>query len=169
MIGNNNHRKNGFTLIETMVTVSIFALVTLSITSLFLTTAKAHRQGLAMEEINQESQIILERIEKEVRMAKINSLTNSSSTTLLITTNTSNDVTYKFNSTNKTIERKFQGGDYQALNSNKVQITQGKFYIVNNSDSQPYVTINFQISDTRWPNIIKTVQATISLRSGSAY
>ncbi|HHD92304.1 MAG TPA: prepilin-type N-terminal cleavage/methylation domain-containing protein [Candidatus Portnoybacteria bacterium] len=168
MIGNNNYRKNGFTLVETMVTISIFTLITLSITSLFLTITKAHHQGLAMEEINQESQIILERIEKETRMAKFNLATNSLPQTLLtlpITTNTSDNVTYTFNSAAKTIER-----GSQTINSNKVEITQGKFYIVNDpSNNQPYVTIKFQISDTNYPNIKKIVQATISLRSGSAY
>ena len=165
MIGNSKFQKSGFTLVEAVIVVFIFSLITLTATNLFTNTLYAHRQGIAMKEINEESQIILERMSKEIRMAKITSPINPTPyivSSLSIKTNQDQNITYSFVSNIVKINN-------QQLNSNKIQITNGQFYIVNTNSTQPYITIKFQAKDIRWPKITKTFQTTISPRSGPAY
>ena len=167
MIGNDiisGNNRRGFTLVEAVVVIFIFTLIILSVTSLFVHLAKSYRQRLAIKEINEESQVILERISKEVRMAKIDSINSSSISPMLIIDITGKgSIVYNFKNKNFEVNN-------VPLNSNKVKITNGQFYIVNDpANSQPYVTIKFQVYDVRWPTIKKTIQTTISPRSGSAY
>jgi len=60
----------GFTLIETLITITILVLVLGVIYGVYLLSQKTYQEGERLSEITQNSRVILERITREVRQAK---------------------------------------------------------------------------------------------------
>ena len=62
--------QSGFTLMETIVTVIIFALVLIAIFSVYSLSHKAYREGERSAEIIQNSRVVLERMVREIRQTR---------------------------------------------------------------------------------------------------
>jgi prepilin-type N-terminal cleavage/methylation domain-containing protein len=69
MIGDN---KKGFTLIEVMVSVAIFAVIILSMTNIFKLAIDGQRSAIAAQNVQESLKYFLEVTAKEVRMAQKN-------------------------------------------------------------------------------------------------
>ena len=63
--------KKGFTLIESMVAVAIFAILIISATSIFLSIIKSQRNTLSAKNAQESISYALEAMAKEIRMAKV--------------------------------------------------------------------------------------------------
>ncbi|MFH1175577.1 MAG: prepilin-type N-terminal cleavage/methylation domain-containing protein [bacterium] len=66
-----NKTKKAFTLIETIVAVSILSTVMLTITGIFSSVMKAQRQMLGMQDVQNSARFLLESLSRELRMAII--------------------------------------------------------------------------------------------------
>jgi len=62
--------KNGFTLIEMVVAVAVFTLLVGASTGVFVTSLKNQKQGLATQEILNQTSYLMEYMSRAVRMAK---------------------------------------------------------------------------------------------------
>jgi len=62
--------KNGFTLIEMMVAVAIFASVVTAVSMLFVSAICAQRQSLALQELLDQTSYVMEYMSRTIRMAK---------------------------------------------------------------------------------------------------
>lgn len=75
MIGNNifkrNNRNPGFTLVEVLVTVSIFTVVLLVSTGVFININSLQQQSGNIQKLQNEGRYILERLAKEVRSREL--------------------------------------------------------------------------------------------------
>lgn len=73
MIGvNMRTKKKGFTLIEVMVSVSLFAVIILSVTGIFKMAIDAQRNAIATQNVQESLKYFLEVTAKEIRMAQKN-------------------------------------------------------------------------------------------------
>lgn len=74
MIGRKtNNFKKGFTLIETVISIALFSLVSISIVVLFVSAASAQKKVLDMQNVQNSARILLETFSREARMAIIDS------------------------------------------------------------------------------------------------
>lgn len=62
--------KQGFTLIETVVAVAIFTLLVGAVSGVFLSSIRNQKQGLAVQEILDQSSYLMEYMSRALRMAK---------------------------------------------------------------------------------------------------
>lgn len=67
-----NFQKTGFTLIEVMVSVAIFAVIILSITNIFKLAIDGQRSAIATQNVQESLKYFLEVTAKEMRMAQKN-------------------------------------------------------------------------------------------------
>ncbi len=75
MIGENSREKTekkGFTLIEVLVSVSLFAIIIISATEIFKLSIDGQRSALASQNVQENLKYFLEVTAKEIRMAKRN-------------------------------------------------------------------------------------------------
>lgn len=70
---NKSRKKKGFTLIELMVAISIFAMVLVAMMAVFNSALGAYQKGRAVKKVMEDSQFALNSIAKDVRMGKIES------------------------------------------------------------------------------------------------
>lgn len=67
---NKRRKADGFTLIEVLISTSIFAVIILSITSLFKLSIDAQREAMAVQNTQESLKYFLEMTAKEMRMAQ---------------------------------------------------------------------------------------------------
>ena len=66
-----NHQSNtGFTLVEILITITIFVFVSIAVFNLFSFSQKFYSQGSIQAELLQNGRVILERIAREIRQAE---------------------------------------------------------------------------------------------------
>ncbi len=63
-------KKQGFTLAELLISISIFVIVTSAIYSGYLLSQKAYRESEVSAEITQNGRVVIERISREIRQAR---------------------------------------------------------------------------------------------------
>lgn len=97
MIGNKKIRKRGFTLVELLVSVSLFAVTVTAASSLFSAAAKVQRRSLETQKVLDNGRYVLEIIAKGVRMSTPSS-NGTLLTSLAITHATKGAVTYALSS-----------------------------------------------------------------------
>ncbi|MBZ9578096.1 prepilin-type N-terminal cleavage/methylation domain-containing protein [Patescibacteria group bacterium] len=65
-----NFKKNGFTLTEMLVAITIFILVVVAVYSAYTLSQRGYLSGEEVAEITQNGRVILERMSREIRQAK---------------------------------------------------------------------------------------------------
>jgi prepilin-type N-terminal cleavage/methylation domain-containing protein len=70
MIGNKRRAKKAFTLIEVMISVSLFAVIILSVTNIFKLSIDGQRSAIATQNVQESLKYFLEVTAKEMRMAQ---------------------------------------------------------------------------------------------------
>lgn len=66
-----NHQSNkGFTLVEMLITITIFVFVSIAVFNLFSFSQKFYSQGSTQSELLQNGRVILERMAREIRQAE---------------------------------------------------------------------------------------------------
>jgi len=182
----NKKNKKGFTLIEIIVSLSIFTLSTLAIMSVYMATLKAGRKTTTLTRVQRESQLIMEVLAKKIRTSRVD-YTYAYDTydeagivgdepELALTDLTDTNYVFKFDSINNSMTISVDGGVDKIIPMTDVNITDLKFYINPTTNpwsldapppSEPYVMMVMNISSTRGEfteNL--TVQQTIPQRSG---
>jgi len=64
------NQKNGFTLIEIIVSLSLFALVIILVSSIFITAQRSYNKNAAQAELSQNVRVALDRLSRELRQAE---------------------------------------------------------------------------------------------------
>jgi len=137
-------KNRAFTLVEFLVAMSIFVVVTTVVLSLFSAAIKSYRRVSAMQNVQENARFLTEFMTKEIRMSIIKS---STPTTLVLTRSDDQSVSYVF-SGNK-LERTSPSSS-GPINSEEVLIN-GRFYVegIGTGDrQQPKVTIIMKVEST---------------------
>lgn len=118
-------KREGFTLLELLVAVSIFGIIIGSIAGTFASVVNAHRKAIAMQNVEEAGRYILEMMGKEIRMSNAN-VTLNGSDTLSITNSLGTPVVYQF--VNDGITR-----NNSPLSPSNVEVLNGEFIKETNS------------------------------------
>jgi len=128
----------GFTMIELLVALSVFSLVSVMAVEVFLTSLKGSKQISLKQDVQESGRFMLESAAKEIRMSALQGITCGEATqsfdSLIVQNAKEQTVSYGFSSLD------FLRND-QALNSDKVDVTFGRFYIQKRCNLQPRITI----------------------------
>ena len=163
-----NFRNNkGFTLVELLVAVAIFAIVALAATGIFVKVMNVQKKAFAIQEVQDNISYTMEIISKEIRMMSEITTKNTASSTLEFKNSKEKDIIYSLSG--GYLQRSVDGGDPQSITSSRVTVEELKFY-VNDWDvisgPQPKVTVNIimKISDTSFGKAQTRLQTTLTGR-----
>ena len=138
---NTAQNKAGFTLIEVVVAVGIFSLVTVMIGSIFLVAFFGHRRILALQNLQDNLRFSVEAIAREIRVGAGFTLIGDQ---LSFTGGTGKSIVYRLN--NKAIERSEDGGTtFLPMTDPSITVSAFKFNLLGNLEGdgiQPRITIS---------------------------
>lgn len=161
-------RKNGFTIIEVLVSVAVLGIILMVVTNLFASTLGAGKQALDYQKLAGELRNVTFIIEKDINNKNgIAEAQGNPSNNLKIYDTDSQVIEYNLNGGAKKIQR-IKGTDTALLTSGNIEVNSLSFHIINtlldtdpSNDSQPRVTINIEAKPKNGRKVIKT-QITIS-------
>jgi len=136
------NKNKGFTLVEILVGVSIFVLVTSTAVGLIMTSIQSQRKAIAIQEAQENGRYLLQFMAKEIRMSQVNTL-DGQTQILNIDHSDFGNIIYRI--TNGQVLR-----NNQPISSDNIQVD-GWFYIDGRSEDdyqQPKVTITLKIERT---------------------
>lgn len=162
-----NKHQSGFTLIETLVSVTILGIILMVVTNLFASTLGAGKQALDYQKLADELRNTIFSIEKDINNG--NGIANdpSNPSSILEVYDASGDlIEYSLNGATKKIQ-KINGTGTTVLTSDNIEVNVMNFHIINtlggdpSDDSQPRVTITIEAKPKNGRKTIKA-QTTIS-------
>lgn len=153
------HQKN-FSLIELLISVSIFVVLMITTTSLYFSSIEKHTMALNLQSVTEDIKYATEAMKKDIKNSYIMALSTDGKT-IYLNNKTKNFgsncepgnlldcLQYRFNSTENQIEVKANGDSgFVPLTSSNIIIENFSFYIdnaiANNDSKQPKVTIKFK-------------------------
>jgi len=145
----------GFTLLELMVALAIFIVVSTIAVSIFLMSVKNQRQAFLVQNLQDNARYMIERFSKEVRMANLQS--GSSDTRLKIKNQDGELVQYEFKDSD------FERDNNKPLNGEQVDVS-GSFFIVDSSSQQFRVTVKMVLTPAGATQPQVRVQNTVTSR-----
>lgn len=156
-------KQAGISLIEVIVSTTIFVIILLSMTGIFKMVIDAQRQAIASQNVEESLRYFFEVISKEIRMAqKTGGECNSipSGAIFATSTNSFGDILYLKNyhgdciiysirntsGVNRFFVENYSAGNGSWLSPGRVNINELNFIVHENPNDQAYVTINLSAS-----------------------
>ncbi len=142
---NHDHPQHGFSLVETLIAATLFALLMMSVSQLFTHAMNIQRRATGYQKIQENASFVLESIAREVRVSTVEGSGCSATLTMIHPVN--GTVTYAYDRSSGTgiITRvsSVKGGSAAAITSSDVDITQFSFCVagVGIDDAQARVTM----------------------------
>lgn len=167
----NNSHKGGFSLIELVVALGVFSVISMALVGLFVSSLRGERKALNMQLTQDNARLVMETMVRELRDGS--SVVFNSDQNLSFNDKNGISITYSVgacsppNVTNNCIKRTASGSTID-LGSENVSTTNLKFFGVSSGAplNQPRVTIFFTMESGMAPyssNI--NLQTTVSLRN----
>jgi prepilin-type N-terminal cleavage/methylation domain-containing protein len=141
-------RRQGFTLVEVLISVAIFTVVIVAFITMFVAIANVQVGQSSTSVVSQESQFLLEKLQYYVESASIIQIPQDTptSTLTLYMASSSLDPTYITLATGTVYLQQSTSGPLQALSSNRVAISNLSFTRRANPPGHDSVSISFTIS-----------------------
>lgn len=159
--------QQGFTLVELLITVFIFSIISIIIGGIFVQVLNIQKRASAVQEIQENMNFVLELMAREIRVSKVCPITGqcSSSSVLDMEHPVNGDINY--NLQGGQIHRVVNGID-TTMSSSRVEFTNLGFYVSgddNNDGFQPRVTIVISAKSLDFDSLPEIVaQTTVSQR-----
>lgn len=145
-------RRRGFTIVETMISATLFTIVIGVVLAVYLFSSRTFAVLANFARVDQNNRVALDTMTREIRAAQI--VTSNTPTSISFVNESTNSVTYSFDQTDRELLR-IQGSSVSVLltNVDLLTFTVGQRCLTNDSwDSYPPVT--------NAPQSIKEVQLT---------
>jgi len=156
---NNHIMKKGFTIIELMVSMSMFLVLIGVATGTFLETLRTQKIITELSAANNNATQAVEQIGREIRTGY--SFEQSTTPDILKFVNYKNEiVTYKLD--NNSIVKSNDGNTWNAITAPEVKVKRFNVYVVTGANTMSRVTIVMSIAGPK--NIDVNLQTTISTR-----
>jgi prepilin-type N-terminal cleavage/methylation domain-containing protein len=141
-----NNFKNGFTLLEVLVAITIFISIAGMVSVIFINVLKSQQKSFHFQEVQDNASYIMETIAREIRMSGVvdNRLEPYDDTSLTILRNGTegNNIKYFLDPNEPKIMRQAGTETALQLNSNKVKVINFHFYV--SSLSSTFETSNYR-------------------------
>lgn len=154
--------KKGFTLVETIIYITIFVLLSILVVNMIITIIKSAAMGYVSRNINTSAEAGIERMIREIRRANDIEVAESyfgvnPGVLKLDTTEWGSDATttIKFQLENGILKVSEGGGALQALTSTDVNISSLIFYQIIASTTSKAIKVEMELEDS-WSNYTKT-------------
>ncbi len=122
ILGNRSKTNGGYTLVELVFYVSLFAVLTLSVINAMITMTKSFRETSINVQLTQSSNI-MERISREVRQASAVTVSSPTNITLTTTDSAGSPKTVQFILSGSNIQLLENGASVGNLNSPRIVVT----------------------------------------------
>ena len=174
-------RQRGFTLVEMIIALFMFSVVIGGISGLFISAIKSQKNTLAHQRLLNQTSYALEYMSRALRMAKKQDNATmppciadganyeSDGTYVKFVNHLENDDCQKFFVENNQLKQvKNNGADTLELTDSTISVDSGNFTVLDQSSSQPKVTVSFVIRDNTLPAGQRpsiSIQTTVSQRN----
>jgi len=143
----------GFTLVELLVAMAVFALAIVAITGIFISVTKTQRKSRIEQRVQAEARYTLDMISREIRDSYIDYAQPFSTSVLHLERPGGQKVA--FNVVGNTLQMTIDSGTPTAISSSNVKVADLRFYVTPGTDpfveggpnEQPRVTISLTIED----------------------
>jgi len=142
-------RRKGFSLIELLLFAAIFAIIAVAFITILVTIVAIQTRQQAAIEVNQQSQFLLQQIQYYIESSSLVELNQDSATSTLKLrmSASSTDPTYIYLSGNAVYLRQTDSGAAQALNSNRVNVSNLNFFAKrSNPPGHDSVSVSFTVA-----------------------
>jgi len=140
--------KQGFSLIELMVTITILSIIILGLVTFFTGGTRSWISGQSQIKAQRETRQVMDRMVREIREANlINTSSNSGSLAFTTPFDSGVTITYSFSSIDKILSRKKGSGPNTTLISNVLNFN--VVYLDNEDNTKNPASENSQISKIR--------------------
>ncbi len=162
------NRRSGFTLVELLVAMAVFAVVISIATGAFIRALRTQRQLVSFAAANSNISLVLEQIAREMRVGS--EFRQDARTNLSFTNGKGEVVTYSYDETNETIFRTIGTGTPQQLTSDNVAIKQLEFLLQSAAPDDGYparvtITVGVSPKEVGVNSSIVRIQTTVSARN----
>ena len=157
----------GFTLIELLVAMGLFLTVVVLASGTFIRVLRTERQTIDLIAINDNANIALEQMAREIRTGS--DFSSSNSENLSFMSAAGKQVIYRFNADLGTIERSENGGVFESLTASNVLVAKASLItsgLPNDDDLPARITIVLSVASRskNLEGIYTNLQTTISPR-----
>ncbi|MDD3190433.1 MAG: type II secretion system protein [Candidatus Pacebacteria bacterium] len=168
-------KNKGFTLIEMLVTLSIFSVVVLLTLNTFLSSFVSQKKLIEMQSVQREGSYLMETLSREIRMATEMTNYENNDSSIRFKNHSGEDVIYCRADEDASCSDT-DDGDYFAygpdvdnmeiMNSSDIVIDNLRFYVPSliSSTNQPIVIVAMTISSAKDPSVSMTIQTSVSTR-----
>ncbi|MFA5083928.1 MAG: type II secretion system protein [Candidatus Paceibacterota bacterium] len=159
--------KNGFTIIELLVAMSLFIVFIVIASGSFVRALRTQRAIVSLIAANDNASLAIEQMAREIRTGSNFSLSGND----LIFVNAKNiQVTYKLDATTNTIERGELGIAFKSITATNMKINSLSFHLLGQSAGDGYppritITLNASPIIPTIQNISTNFQTTVSARN----
>ncbi|MFA7170147.1 MAG: type II secretion system protein [Candidatus Paceibacterota bacterium] len=173
-------KNRGFTLIEMLVSLGIFAVLLVAVMSAFVSGFAYQKRIVEMQAVQREGSYLMEMLSREIRMATaINATQSGNKDSSIVFTNHEGNLTEYCQSSQDVAYTKAcnNSGEYFAVinrdtavadivNSSDIRLTSLKFYTSNQdfSVSQPLITIVMNLQSKKDTSVTLSLQSTVAMR-----
>lgn len=127
----NSYKSCGFTLIEILVGIAIFAALVLVVGGIFMSFATSQRKAKTIQDVQENARFIVESMAKEIRMSVVNSLSPDGKTLSITPPYGEGTFNYQFGADSKLYRRGY------AISSDNLAIT-GRFNVIKPGGSEDF-------------------------------
>jgi type II secretory pathway pseudopilin PulG len=140
-------KRSGFTIIELLIFAALFSIIGVAFLSVLVSTIQVQTRQTAAAEVNQQTQFLLETIQRAVESSSgVEMSSNSASTTLkLRMSSSSTDPTYIYLSGTTAYLKQTDSGAVQQLTSDKVKVSNLTFTKRANPPGHDSVNVAFTV------------------------
>lgn len=170
-------KKNSFTLVEIIVAMSIFSMVSLAITGAFVDIIGIQRKVLEMQDVQNNARLLIESFSRELRMAMIDrsgTCITKNDVFDVIGTNTVKFKNYKgecvkYELSGNTIKRSaidiFGNASIMDVTGSDVEVNLLNFYVRDNrpAGEQPFITVKTILKKPGTSDEFRTIRIQTSL------
>ncbi len=131
------NRRSGFTIIELMMALSLFAVIASIASGVFIRSLRTQRSAVALIAATSNAGLALEQMAREMRTGRTFS---GGGKTLTFINAKSENITYRFNDTAGTLERSTDGTTFHSLTGTDVRVVNTQFTLFTGSPGDRYPT-----------------------------
>lgn len=164
------HTQRGFTIVELLVSIAIFALVTSVGVTVFLRSLRAQRSVVSLISANDNASLAIEAIARELRRGR-NFATNVAGTELSFVNAEQRDIVYRYDGSDgvKAIMRQENGGGFYPVTAKNIVVEEARFLVQNSMGGRPILpritmSIKLGTKDRDILDVTTEIHTTVSSR-----